>query len=117
MKLVNYGKHRIYTLISMLLIVSCIMCSCADGSDKSADVASSSAVSHAINAPGFERTVITAEREKNGEIYVHGDEGYYLLAEHGADTEMKTQKRGTCWANAAATSMESSFLVRHGKRI
>ena len=73
-----------------------------------------------IAAPGFERTVITEEHSKNGEIYTHGEEGYYLLAENGAATEFYTEHKehgGTYWACAAATSMESSALVRGKEKV
>ena len=72
---------------------------------------------HGIDAPGFERTMITADRINNGEVYVHGEDGYYLLAEHGADTKLKAQVGGTCWANAAASSMESNYLYTRGEEI
>ncbi|MBR6228336.1 MAG: hypothetical protein IKQ97_01200 [Eubacterium sp.] len=87
---------------------------CGDDNPKKQDEIKS------ITAPGFERTEITNEHSKNGEIYTHGDEGYYLLAENGAATEFYTEHKehgGTYWACAAATSMESSALVRGENKI
>ena len=70
----------------------------------------------AIEAPGFEKTVVRAERIKNGERYVHGEEGYYLLADDGLVSRRKAQRGGTCWVHAASTSMESAALMK-GKEI
>ena len=70
----------------------------------------------AIEAPGFEKTVVRAERIKSGQTYVHGEEGYYLLADDGLVTRRKAQRGGTCWVHAASTSMESAALMK-GKEI
>ena len=73
---------------------------------------------HGIDAPGFERTMENAKREASGEKYVHGEDGYFLLADHGADTELKIQKGlRDSWVYAASTSMESSSLVTKGEKI
>lgn len=85
---------------------------------EAASPAATKAAFHGINAPGFERTMEQAEREASGERYVHGEDGYFLLAEHGADTELKIQKElRSSWVYAASTSMESSSLVTRGERI
>lgn len=106
------AKASLITLAVVGLVALSAGCS-SDSVEPQTDIKS-------IEAPGFERTVITEEHSKNGEIYTHGDDGYYMLAENGAATEFYTEHKehgGTYWACAAATSMESSALVREKERI
>ena len=110
------NKAMIKTVLIVLTVAGLAVLSAGCGDDRpepQTDIKS-------IEAPGFERTVITEEHSKNGEIYTHGDDGYYLLVENGAATEFYTEHKehgGTYWACAAATSMESSALVREKERI
>lgn len=49
--------------------------------------------------------------------YMRKEDGFFSLIEDGNATPLKTQKGGTCWLNAASTSMESNYLRLHHKKI
>lgn len=44
-------------------------------------------------------------------------DGYYSLVDEGYATTIKSQVGGTCWVNAASTSMESSYKLLNEKEI
>ncbi len=123
------GKLRLIACGMVTVMMLGIGSGCGKGEDTNSSVVSGTAASgesatqaagsiRGIDAPGFERTMEQARREASGERYVHGEEGYYLLAEHGADTELKIQKElRSSWVYAASTSMESSSLVTRGEKI
>lgn len=46
-------------------------------------------------------------------VYVPDEEGYFSLIDQGYNTMVKSQIGGTCWVNAASTSMESSYYLLH----
>lgn len=66
-----------------------------------------------------EKTESTQETEETGvvEYYVAGGDGYYSLIDEGYETPVKQQESGTCWVNAASTSMESSYYLKTGELI
>ena len=55
--------------------------------------------------------------ENENPQYMRKDDGFFSLIEDGNGTPLKTQKGGTCWLNAASTSMESNYLRLHHKKI
>ncbi|MBO4396405.1 MAG: hypothetical protein J5819_08680 [Eubacterium sp.] len=109
-------KKRLLSVMAVLMTTLTLI-ACGAPEETAETEPEPTATAHGIDAPGFERTMITADRINNGEVYVHGEDGYYLLAEHGANTKLKAQVGGTCWANAAASSMESNFLFTRGEEI
>ena len=109
-----------YRIISLILISMMILSGCEGASgNNETDTATSAAadIPDAIDAPGFERTVITHDQLSKGKQYVHGDDGYFLLAENGAPTELKVVQCGACWVCAASTSMESSLFLAGEKDV
>lgn len=111
---------RFMVMVLMIILTAGCLTGCGGAAEKGSGDTDTSDEYGGIDAPGFERTVITADRIKNNETYVHGEEGYYLLAENGGKTEFKVEHKehgGTYWACAAATSMESNALVKNNKKI
>ncbi len=51
------------------------------------------------------------------EKYVHGEDGYFELNEEGAPVHMRVQDGGTCWAYAAAVSLETGYELENGKEV
>ena len=51
------------------------------------------------------------------EPYVHGDDGYFNLAEEGNQFTMGSQVQGTCWAFAGAAAMESAYSMKNGSSV
>lgn len=49
--------------------------------------------------------------------YVHGEEGYYNIADELPDFKMKSQDAGNCWIYSAAAGMETAFARRSGTYI
>jgi C1A family cysteine protease len=49
--------------------------------------------------------------------YVHGEEGYFNLLNEEPEFKRKTQDAETCWAYAAAASMETSYFRKTGNSI
>ena len=49
--------------------------------------------------------------------YVHGENGYFNLAEEGNEFTMGSQVRGTCWAYASVAAMESAYFMKHNAAI
>ena len=56
-------------------------------------------------------------KEKKVYDYVHGEDGYYNIADEMTKFEMKSQQYGTCWLYAAAASMETSYFKKNGSYI
>lgn len=49
--------------------------------------------------------------------YVHGEEGYFNLLNEEPEFRKKVQEGDTCWAYAAAASMETSHFLKTGNSI
>ena len=49
--------------------------------------------------------------------YVHGDDGYYNLADELTYLKMPLQTSGTCWLHAARASIETAYEKSTGKEI
>ena len=49
--------------------------------------------------------------------YVHGEDGYYNIADEMTEFDMKSQKYGTCWLYAASASMETSYFKKNSSYI
>ncbi|WP_019680475.1 lectin like domain-containing protein [Ruminococcus flavefaciens] len=62
-------------------------------------------------------TAETTAKEKKVYDYVHGQDGYYNIADEMTEFEMKSQKYGTCWLYAAAASMETAYFKENGSYI
>ena len=117
----NAKKRRRRFLIALSLVAAMLLSACGAGGTENGGEApeeTEAEKSQGINAPGFERTMTNAGREASGEKYVHGEEGYFLLAENGAKTELKAQKGlRTSWVYAASTSMETNACLTRGEEI
>ncbi len=99
------------------VVLALALTACGDKADTKPSV-TPTMPSGGIDAPGFERTMMNAEREVTGEKYEHGDDGYFLLADNGIKTELKMQKGArTGWAFAASTSMETAAFLNDKKEI
>lgn len=104
--------------MSTLFLVLASFCLAGCGANKDDDLrgtveTSSDITSEVAETPSDE---ITAKFTDNHE-YVHGTDGYYSLVDEGYTTPVKLQYSGTCWATAAASTMESNFLLKFGKEI
>ena len=51
------------------------------------------------------------------ENYVHGDDGYYNIADEYTDFRMRSQEYGTCWSFAGVAGMETSYFKKYGNTI
>ncbi|SHM53144.1 lectin like domain-containing protein [Ruminococcus flavefaciens] len=49
--------------------------------------------------------------------YVHSDEGYFNLLSETPEFKKKAQENGSCWAYAAAASMETNYALKTGNSI
>lgn len=56
----------------------------------------------------------TTTKEKKTYDYVHGEDGYYNLADEISDFEMKTQEGGTCWLYAGVAGMGTAYAKKFG---
>ncbi len=113
--MINKAFGRVGALALALLLTACGTATDLEVSSAPADTTKPAG---GIDAPGFERTMMNAEREASGEKYVHGEEGYFMLSDEGADLELKMQKgQRTGWVYAASTSMESAAYLKEGKQI
>lgn len=54
------------------------------------------------------------ETQPKTEHYVHGEDGYFNLAEEGNEFVMGSQVDGTCWVFAGAAAMESAYSMKYG---
>ncbi len=107
------GYKKIWALALVMLLTAC-----GTATELESAPTATPKPAGGIDAPGFERTMMNAEREASGEKYVHGEEGYFMLSDEGADLELKMQKgQRTGWVYAASTSMESAAYLKDGKQI
>ncbi len=56
----------------------------------------------------------TTTKEKKVYDYVHGEDGYYNIADEISDFEMKTQEGGTCWLYAGVAGMGTAYAKKYG---
>jgi hypothetical protein len=97
-------------LITSLLLANILsVCSCSDNNTSYDELAETTTAAEATADP--------ATKEKKVYDYVHGEDGYYNIADEMAEFEMKSQKYGTCWLYAAAASMETAYFKKNGSYI
>ena len=100
-------------LITSLLLSLVIMSGCSAAEKSSSEsVQDTTAVSE--TAAEAETTAESTTREKKVYDYVHGEDGYYNIADEMTEFEMKSQQYGTCWLHAAAASMETAYFKKYG---
>lgn len=51
------------------------------------------------------------------EKYIHGEEGYYNIADELPDFKMRSQDAGDCWIYSATAGMETTFARENGRYI
>ncbi len=95
----------------------------------SADEGSGEAVSEAVSTDAPSETEVVSDatptpkgplpgfKQETGEKYVHGEDGYYNLADDGIKVNMRVQKGGTCWLFSTAVTMETGCQRLHNKLI
>ena len=109
-----FGKIKRMSALALVVMLT----ACGTATESAPVATETTKPAGGIDAPGFERTMMNAEREASGEKYVHGEDGYFLLADNGAPSELKMQKGArTGWVYAASTSLETSSLLNDGKEI
>lgn len=91
-------------LTSFILAGTLLLCGCADKSSSGSSTSSADSLSDTENA------AMTYD-------YVHGDDGYYNLAEDLKYFKMPTQYSGTCWLYAASASMSTAYEKKTGKEL
>ena len=74
-------------------------------------------MAYVLNLKGCDVVEQNTEVTAKEKSYKHSEEGYFSLIDEGDGTALKTQIGGTCWVNAAATSMESSYKRIRGREI
>jgi hypothetical protein len=106
-------------LIASLLLSIVTMFGCSSAENSSSDVTdeTTAAAETTTEAETTETTPESATREKKVYDYVHGEDGYYNIADEMTEFEMKSQQYGTCWLHAAAASMETAYFKKNGSYI
>ncbi|MDO5435554.1 MAG: lectin like domain-containing protein [Clostridia bacterium] len=61
--------------------------------------------------------IMPAAAEPKHENYLHGEEGYYNIADELPDFRMRSQDAGDCWIYSACAGMETTFARRSGTYI
>lgn len=119
-------EKRRKSVIAIILMFAFCLAACTSEADRdvdsvSVDVASGDALSGVAAdisvatpapdgpPPGFKQEV--------GEKYVHGDDGYYNLADDGITVNKRLQQGGTCWLFSAVATMETGCQRLHSKLI
>ncbi len=92
------------------LLVSCMLMMYGCG-EKASDV-SSGQVSVTENDESSTDTEETSEAKNN---YVHGEEGYYNIADELPEFQMRSQEGGTCWLYSGVAGMETAYAKKNGK--
>lgn len=91
-----------------------VICSFAlTGCSGSENVPSESITETVTTAETTTAESTTEPQTQPTKAYVHGDDGYFNLAEEGNEFTMGSQVQDTCWAFAGAAAMESAYSMKH----
>ena len=93
-------------IISLLLANILSVCSCSDNNTSSDKFTETTTAA--------ETTAETTTKEKKVCDYVHGEDGYYNIADEISDFKMETQKYGTCWIYAGVAGMGTAYAKKYG---
>ena len=113
-------------LLITSIMISGILSLCGCGNTSSSNSNSSTATTSTTTTSSEDTseaaaTTTTASSYNSSRIftynYVHGDEGYFNLLNDMPEFRKKAQSGGSCWAYAAAASMETSYFLKNGKNI
>ncbi len=117
-------------LIILVLSGMLALSACAAGdtaqTQQTADTAAATAAqqettsetsSETTSETAAETTADTAETttERPSGDYVHGEDGYFNLADEIPEFQMRMQDGGTCWLYAACASMETAYYKQNGR--
>lgn len=122
------GAAIIWALIASCTLTACVATQYSDENQTDLKVESkpesgmdsimdSKAENNSKPAAANSNNSMIKDRSKVEHDYVHGDDGYFSLADEGIVTSVKSQLSGTCWVTAAATSLESSYKISYGEDI
>ena len=103
-------------LITSLLLSLVILSGCS-AAEKSSSESVQDTTAMSETAAEAETTAESTAKEKKVYDYVHGEDGYYNIADEMTEFEMKSQQYGTCWLHAAAASMETAYFKKYGSYI
>ena len=95
-----------------LFIIS-VLCAFALVSCAEQENVSPESTTEAVTTTEETTTEMTEPETQPTEPYVHGEDGYFNLAEEGNKFVMGSQVQGTCWAFAGAAAMESAYSMEH----
>ena len=102
-------RKAIVLLLSLTLMISAASCSQkSDSADNRTSDHESTADTTALTESTTSETIALTEtataetetKEKKVYDYVHGEDGYYNIADEMPEFEMKSQNYGTCWLHA-----------------
>ncbi len=99
-----------FIIAGMFFIVSCADNHSSENENTAETTVKTTALTEAATAEA------TTEKKKEYD-YVHGEDGYYNIADEMTEFEMKSQRYGTCWLYAASASMETSYFKKNGSYI
>ena len=110
-------------LITSIMITGILsLCGCGNTSSSnsnSSTATTSTTTTSSEDTSEAAATTTTASSYNSSRIftynYVHGDEGYFNLLNDMPEFRKKAQSGGSCWAYAAAASMETSYFLKNGK--
>ena len=121
---------RTKKIIALLLIFTFCLAGCASETDTGSDQVSDAVTGEAVSGNAVSETAADLSeasptpdapppgfKQEVGEKYVHGDDGYYNLADDGITVNERVQKGGTCWLFSAAVTMETGCQRLHDKLI
>ena len=98
----------------LIILAACtlLFTGCAEQAETTPDT-SADTVTVAEETTAETITELTEPETQPTEPYVHGEDGYFNLAEEGNEFVMGSQVQGTCWAFAGAAAMESAYSMKH----